>query len=205
MKPKEYVKKYKLDKQEQFSHNNFIADFTVDFMSIIEYLVSTNNFNHNRFKTVIKEIRQKFDGISNKSKGKGLPESLWKYFYATVIVKVRDELFGDYLKKKEQAYYKQREENRKIFGDWTSFNSGWNSFNPFGDIFGKYLFTKLANLICPVDSFEKLGLLPESTEDDIKVAFRKLSKIHHPDKGGNANDFIKVIEAKNSCLAYIKR
>jgi hypothetical protein len=202
MKPKEYIKKYKLDVQEQFNHNNFIVDLTADFMAVIEYLASTNNFNYNRFKIVIKEIRQKFDGISNKAKGKGLPESLWKYFYATVIIKVKNELFGDYLKKKETAYYKQREENQRFY-EWQSFSS-FSSFGTFDNMFNRFAnFFIQASIPTPVKSFEKLGLTSEATENSIKTAFRKLSLIYHPDKGGNANDFIKIIEAKNSCLAYV--
>lgn len=191
MKPKEYVKKYRLNEQEQFCHNNFIVDLTIDFTSVIEYLLTTNNFNYNRFKSVVKEIRQKFDGISNKSKGKGLPESLWKYFYASVIIKAKDELFGEFLKKQEQAYYKQREENQRFY-DFSSFN-----------YFSKF-FTQNLILTIPIKSFEILGIMTKATKDEIKTVFRKLSKIYHPDKGGDAKDFIKIIEAKNSCLHYVE-
>ena len=44
-----------------------------------------------------------------------------------------------------------------------------------------------------------LGISPNATEAEIKKAFRKLSKIHHPDKkGGSAEEFRKISEAYES-------
>ncbi len=43
--------------------------------------------------------------------------------------------------------------------------------------------------------YEVLGLLPDASVHEIKAAYRKLSKIHHPDKGGDKEDFSKIYEA----------
>ena len=31
-----------------------------------------------------------------------------------------------------------------------------------------------------------------------------LSKLHHPDKGGDSKRFMEITEAKNKCLIYVK-
>lgn len=40
-----------------------------------------------------------------------------------------------------------------------------------------------------------LGLLPGSTEEEIKKSYRKLAMVHHPDRGGNEAEFKKLQEA----------
>jgi len=43
--------------------------------------------------------------------------------------------------------------------------------------------------------YDVLGLSKEATTDDIKKAYRKLAREHHPDKGGDPEKFKKVQEA----------
>lgn len=45
-----------------------------------------------------------------------------------------------------------------------------------------------------------LGLPPDAGADMIKKRFRELAKKYHPDKGGNSDDFIKLIEAYNKLI-----
>lgn len=45
-----------------------------------------------------------------------------------------------------------------------------------------------------------LGLPPDAGAEMIKKRFRDLAKKYHPDKGGNANDFIKLIEDYNNLI-----
>tara|TARA_R110000751_G_scaffold104151_1_gene199584 strand:- start:2327 stop:2704 length:378 start_codon:yes stop_codon:yes gene_type:complete len=44
-------------------------------------------------------------------------------------------------------------------------------------------------------SHEVLGVDEDSDEEDIKRAFRKKALLHHPDKGGDPKQFIKIREA----------
>jgi len=43
-----------------------------------------------------------------------------------------------------------------------------------------------------VNPYEILGLDPECNDKDIKIAFRNLSKKHHPDKGGDHALFVEI-------------
>ena len=46
-----------------------------------------------------------------------------------------------------------------------------------------------------MDYYKVLGVKESSTDDEIKKAFRKLSMKHHPDRGGDAEQFKKINEA----------
>lgn len=62
------------------------------------------------------------------------------------------------------------------------------------------------SLTCPVESFKLLQIedITKATEDTINFAFRKMAMVHHPDKGGSQEMFVKITNAKDRCLAYIK-
>ena len=45
------------------------------------------------------------------------------------------------------------------------------------------------------DYYKTLNINRDSSQDDIKKAFRTLSKQHHPDKGGNEQTFKEISEA----------
>jgi DnaJ-class molecular chaperone len=45
------------------------------------------------------------------------------------------------------------------------------------------------------DHYQTLGVARTATDDDIKRAYRRLASKHHPDKGGNTQDFQKIEEA----------
>jgi DnaJ-class molecular chaperone len=45
------------------------------------------------------------------------------------------------------------------------------------------------------DYYDVLGVSKTATQDEIKSAYRKLAKIHHPDRGGNEEKFKSINEA----------
>jgi len=52
--------------------------------------------------------------------------------------------------------------------------------------------------------YEVLNVRPQATEQEIKNAYRSLSKIYHPDNGGNKESFVKLKDAYNAALIDIK-
>lgn len=45
------------------------------------------------------------------------------------------------------------------------------------------------------DLYKILGISRKASQDEIKKAYRALSKEHHPDKGGNEEQFVKIQQA----------
>jgi DnaJ-class molecular chaperone len=46
-----------------------------------------------------------------------------------------------------------------------------------------------------MNHYEELGISKEATQEEIKLAYRKKAREHHPDKGGDKEDFQKVQKA----------
>jgi hypothetical protein len=190
MKPLEYVKKYNLDQGVNFSHNEFISDLTMDFITLLE--VGNARSNIKGYNNAVNAIRMKWDGIDKKTAGQ-LPEKLWNYFFASVIAKLREELFPEEMQRQRQ----EKEDWKKRKTDWERMEREQDSW-----IFGFFLHS-LFSKQKPISSFQTLGLESDATLDDVKVSYRKLSMLHHPDKGGNRDKFIEITEAKNKCLAFL--
>ena len=201
MKPKEYIKKYKLDvPNATFSHNAFIADFANDFLAVVEFHSNSNNWNYTIFKNCITEVRRKWDAISNKMYGTGLPDKLWNYFYATVVVKTKNEFFGEYLKQKEEKWRERKRFNEEMYG---SFHAGFG-FDFWAHMFSGFM-RSLGEQVIPTESFNTLNLKINATIDEVKNSYRELAIKYHPDKGGEAEKFNEITQAKNKCIAYLER
>jgi hypothetical protein len=50
-----------------------------------------------------------------------------------------------------------------------------------------------------------LGVQKEATHNDIRNAFRALSKVHHPDAGGNEEDFKRLRAAYDDGMKAVKK
>ena len=59
--------------------------------------------------------------------------------------------------------------------------------------------------LIPYAAFLRLGFHEEATIAAVEQRFRKLSKTHHPDRGGRAEIFKELAEARQRCVAYLKR
>ena len=56
-----------------------------------------------------------------------------------------------------------------------------------------------------LDPDQTLGILSIATDKDIKDAFRKLVRIHHPDAGGDPDVFIKIQDSYSIIGDPVKR
>jgi len=192
MKTAEYVKKYNLDKGVNFSHNEFVIDLTADFTALLEVGNSTKSFKG--YNNAINAIRMKWDAVNNKTMGQ-LPEKLWNYFYATVIAKLRENIFPEEMqaqREKRQRAQERREEYRRF--EEREFS--------FYDWYGDLLLSMLAGMAIPTSSFALLDLEPTATKEEVNSRYRELCMIHHPDKGGKQENFIAITEAKNKAMMY---
>ena|ERR1035437_552509 len=193
MNTKEYTRKYNLSVSEKFNHNDFIADFTNDFITLLEVGNSTKNFKG--YENAVRAIRMKWDAISNKTVNGGLPDKLWSYFYATVIAKTKEELFPEQMAQQKAA----NEEKKQAWADRKRMREQEDNF------FWSFLFMgMLKNKQKPLESYSVLGLSTDATAEDVKRKYRELSNTCHPDKGGNSDNFIKITEAKNKILSILQ-
>ena len=56
-----------------------------------------------------------------------------------------------------------------------------------------------------MDYYELLGVQPNATPNEIKKAYRKLAMKHHPDKGGDVEQFKKIQTAYDTLSDSEKR
>ncbi len=56
----------------------------------------------------------------------------------------------------------------------------------------------------PIDIFPTLGLYGSFTEEELRRAYRNGVKAHHPDTGGNAETFRKLVDEYEQALIYAR-
>ena len=90
-------------------------------------------------------------------------------------------------KEREEREERERRERRKQNKD----------FNGFEDFFseGPREFPVCEEEVSPDDPFRVLGLKRSASDEDIKTKYRELILIHHPDKGGDHDEVIRIQEA----------
>ena len=202
MTTKEYIKKYKLNTSNQFSHSDFVNDIKSDFLALLEMNNAIDNLKG--FENALRCVKMKLAAIANKTLGQ-FPEKLWNFFYATVVVKLREELCHREVSKinaeKERKHKEakaRRAEANAFFEEIRKERSKmWEK------LWSEMVITSVQAV--PSAEFLLLGIknIEYITESDVKTAYRALTLKHHPDKGGKQEDFIKITEAKNKCLAWL--
>lgn len=202
MKPKEFIQKYGIKNGWDAKHqNDFLQDLTSELLAFLEYNKAENNIRG--FDNAVKVIRMKWDAISNKIRF-GLPDKLWSYFWATIVVKLREEFCPkDVERRKQEAAKKKAEwERRKA---WQKEQEEF-----FSNMYREAMYERIALLYMflnsvPSESFQHLGLPETATEEQIKQRYREMSLKVHPDKGGSQEEFIKLTEHKNKCLKWASK
>ncbi len=88
MKAKEFADDFNFN---EFDKKKFIEKFTNDFNEAIVFQ-KKQGWGFSRFKNCVKEASDKFSAIF-KAAGTPPRDGLWGFFYATVVVKMRAEMF----------------------------------------------------------------------------------------------------------------
>jgi hypothetical protein len=200
MKTKEYLIKYSFDKKWcKFSKNEFLADFTVEFLSILEsdYGVASIKAFDNKVNT----MRQKWDAIYKKAIN-SLSEDIWNYFYSDIVCEIKNMLFPKDAKIRQIKIkeYKKQQQNYLINID---------SIGLLNDFF--YAIISLTSKITlpiikhitPTNQYAVLGVNKKDGEEVVIKKYREMIKKHHPQNGGSQPQYNKITEAKNVIIAYL--
>lgn len=94
MKPKEYIKECQLDKKVTRERLTKLVNLLGDEFSNLIKERNCDSTNFRKYQGVVKEIRTKWDAISNKIPF-GLSDDAWKFFYASKVSPIKNELFPD--------------------------------------------------------------------------------------------------------------
>lgn len=145
MKTKQYIEKYQLNKGWNKIHqNDFLQDLTSELIVLLEYNKAEGNLL--RFDNSVKAIKSKWDAISNKTPF-GLPDGMWRYFFATTIAKMREQMCPKQMqirreKQRRWEEYKLRKEQRE--------REFWNSMD---NVYERLILSFLAISAIPTDAF----------------------------------------------------
>lgn len=120
MKTNEYVKQFKLDKENyNFNREKFMEAFGQEFKDRIEAMVTACKklkvqFTYEKFLHAVKEQQDKFRSISSKKVGEPLSEKLFSAFFALHVIPLRANLFPNLHAELEEKRKKAIERDEKI-------------------------------------------------------------------------------------------
>ena len=209
MKPKEIIKKFGIQEGwRKELQDDFLSCLTSEFIVFIEYYKAENNVKG--FNNAIDVVRMKWDAISNKIRY-GLPEELWSYFYATTINNIKKEVCPIEVARLERIKEEREEQQRKeqqLHKEWKKAQDErrkeWErSYDKYQQsAYERISLMYLMLLAIPLESFQFMNLPSTASELDIKSKYKEMALKMHPDRGGNQEDFTKLIDAKNRCLKW---
>lgn len=120
MKTNEYVKQFKLDRENyNFNREKFMEAFGQEFKDRIEAMVTACKklkvqFTYEKFLHAVKEQQDKFQSISNKKVGEPFSEKLFSAFFALHVIPLRANLFPNLHAELEEKRKKAQERDEKI-------------------------------------------------------------------------------------------
>lgn len=120
MKTNEYVKQFKLDRENyNFNREKFMKAFGQEFKDRIEAMITACQkmkvqFTYEKFLHAVKEQQDKFQSISNKKAGEPFSEKLFSAFFALHVIPIRANLFPNLHAELEEKRKKAQEMDEKI-------------------------------------------------------------------------------------------
>lgn len=102
MTTKEFIKKFNLSEGWNKSKTSeFIKELGNSLRELLEEMKVSEDIK--KFNECVKQVRSKFDGISNKTPY-GIPEEVWSYFYKREVISLRDEFCPEISKAMREDY-----------------------------------------------------------------------------------------------------
>ena len=113
MKTKEIIAK--LDIQDGLrgkeKQDKFLSIMLDELREIYNRFQQKDSERH--FNVSVKELRQKWDGVSKKI-NRGLSDGLWNFFFAAHVIKLKEELCPTWAKKQKELHDKYLERQKRI-------------------------------------------------------------------------------------------
>lgn len=212
MKPKEYIRKYKLEETPFFNRNEFIDDIMDDFKTTLQNV----KLSPQTFKNCVDMIEMKWKNIFNGSKvSKEAADKFWNYFYASSVISVRNMYFPNW----KDAVLKHRIKNDPDFArryecyqmnkrleEWEreSLSSMWEDLwkermRQFREAIHSVV-EQRNNEIKIAKEFLGITETDELNESVINTKYKQLAKMTHPDLGGDAKQFMVLKENRDLLL-----
>lgn len=210
MKTSDYIFKYftngVLTHPEEFKYALFN-----ELRSLIEIQTPINGLpNIKVYYNNERVLKMKVEGI--KSKGCKIPATFWDEFHKKYLNPFKWNSYPEACAKEqrqreEDAEYERLRKERQSYWERRNaeeFKSFWerlsDAYKIYSELFG---FGILFNRV-PKDEFNIMNLDPNTaTIEEVKSSYRKLALEHHPDRGGNKENFQIITEAKNKCIDYL--
>ena len=120
MKTNEYVKQFKLDRENyNFNRKKFMEAFSQEFKDRIEAMITACQkmkvqFTYEKFLHAVKEQQDKFQSMTNKKAGEPFSEKLFSAFFALHVIPIRANLFPNLHAELEEKRKKAHERDEKI-------------------------------------------------------------------------------------------
>ena len=199
MKPKEYVEKFALNTANA-DVDGALNQLRMDFQAQFEFHDINGNMNITMFDNIERQIKDKYNGIRNKSATGVFTDETWEIFKKRVLNHVRGTRFKSYYDAKRRkwedrnAQYREKEDmRRRMFA---------NMF--FGAIKARLaaeegIFVRAARIELGIDADTKL------THDSIMDAWRGKVRHVHTDKviTASTDAFEIVMKAREILLNSI--
>lgn len=199
MKTKEYIQEFGLaDGWRPDRQKDFLDQLLSEFIALLEYNNADDNIRG--FSNAVKAVRVKWDAISNKVPY-GLPDKVWSYWYATTVVRLRDELCPKAAELRKQREARRRAAQEEYLKRMDGLVDHYVR-DVLDSVYTQALLVYSSVVGCPESSFTELGLSTSASVDDINRRYRELVNEQHPLHGGDTDSFLNLITARNRCIRW---
>lgn len=215
MKPKQYIEKFKLNDTPYFNRDSFCEDLMDDFKTML----GSVRLSVVTFENCVSQLNVKFWNIFNGSKvQREAAEKFWKFIFAAHIVPVRSLYFPDWKKAIHDHRYANDPDFARRYDTWkmhkeyedrfrSEFEENFERRRASAESFWEFLrggfrrFLESIDIPSQVEIQKAKGIFgfheqETPTKDQIKIKYRTMAKMTHPDLGNDSDAFLALADAK---------